>query len=324
MRDHQDTPITTFQNADISALRSPRDAKDYIAASRADSTLKAYRSDWANFTMFCTDRKIAALPAAPENIADYLAWLAISKKTATIQRHLASISVAHKTAGFSSPASDEIVRLTMSGIRRTLGCAQTRKTPIRVREIRAILVDWGVDIRSIRDKAILLTAYGAALRRSELVALELSDIKIVPEGMVLRLRRSKGDQTGMGQEVAVMRGHREETCPVRAMEDWLAASGIVAGPLFRSVIGNDSISCSALSDRGVARILKKLAKRAGLNPESVSGHSCRAGLVTDAFLAGVAQAVIGRHTRHRPGSAALSAYLREDQFRSNPSGMVGL
>lgn len=324
MEDTPDTSLVTREDVLFTVRTPTKGAHDFIAASRADNTLRAYRTDWKSFAGYCESRQLGALPAAPDTVAEYLAWLAATKKPATIQRHLASISVAHKTAGMPTPTASEVVRLTMAGIRRTLGCAQTRKTPIRVREIRAILVDWGLDMRSIRDKALLLTAYGAALRRSELAGLDVADLRIVAEGMVLRLARSKGDQLGVGVEVAVIRGHREETCPVRAMEDWLSASNISAGPLFRSVIGNDTISASALSDRGVARIMKKLAKRAGINPDAVSGHSCRAGLVTDAFLAGVAQAVIGRHTRHRPGSSALSAYLREDQFRSNPSGMVGL
>ena len=210
----------------------------------------------------------------------------------------------------------------MAGIRRTLGVAPVQKSPIRIREIRTIVIEMGVDLRSMRDRAVLLVAYAGALRRSELVSLDVQDIQFSQEGVIMSLRRSKTDQERRGVEIAIMRGSSDSTCPVLALKNWLAASEIAMGPVFRPIIGRDVVSPDRLSSQGVARIIKKLAKGIGMNELNVGGHSLRSGMVTDAFAVGLAQAIIARHSRHR--SSAINAYVREDKFRQNPSGMVGL
>lgn len=317
-----ETFITPVSDTSIIRPTLSQGAKDFAVASRATNTIRAYQSDTKSFVAFCDSHGKLSLPASPETIADYISWLAASKKPSTISRHLASISVLHKMGGHPSPTSSEIVRLTMAGIRRTIGTAQTQKAPLRIREIRAIVADIGIDRRAIRDRAILLVCYAGAFRRSEIVSLNAADIAFVEEGVILTLRHSKTDQDRQGVEVAIMRGSTESTCPVRALQEWIVSAGILDGPVFRPIIGHDLVAENRLAAQGVARILKRLSKGVGLEEKNIGGHSTRAGMITDAFAAGVAQAIVARHSRHR--SNAINAYVREDKFKQNPSGMIGL
>lgn len=320
--DSSESPLHLVSDTSIIRPSLSQGAKDFAASSRAPNTLRGYRSDICSFSNYCRDCLATSLPASPDTVAEYISWLAKSKKPSTIARHLASISVCHKMAGFSTPVSSEIVKLTMAGIRRTLGVSQNQKVPIRIREIRAIVSEMGTDLHSVRDRAVLLVCYAGALRRSELVALDVHDIVFVEEGAVLNLRQSKTDQDRRGVEVAIMRGSSESTCPIQSLQDWLAVSEIIEGPIFRAIVGNSKVSEDRLAPQGIARIIKKLAVGVGLKSESIGAHSTRAGMITDSFAAGVAQAIIARHSRHR--SNAINTYIREDKFKQNPSGMVGL
>lgn len=296
-------------------------AKDFAASSRAPNTLRGYRSDIGSFSKYCHDRLHTSVPALPETVADYISWLAITKKPSTIARHLASISVCHKMAGFTTPVSSEIVKLTMAGIRRTLGVSQNQKAPIRIREIRAIVSEMGTDLHSLRDRAILLVCYAGALRRSELVALDVVDVSFVDEGALLTLRQSKTDQDRRGVEVAIMRGSSQSTCPVRALQDWLTAAEIIEGPVFRPIVGTSKVGQDRLAPQGVCRIIKRLAALVGMKPDSVGAHSTRAGMITDAFATGIAQAIIARHSRHR--SASINAYVR-GEIQTEPQRSGGI
>lgn len=313
--------IQPIQNTEIQRLVV--DAIDYARQSRAPATLKAYQSDWRLFEKFCVLHGLGALPAEPSTVALFITKLAESHRPSSIQRKLAAISVAHKTAGVPSPIAAEVVHSTMAGVRRAKGMGKNQKSPIRARHLREGLSLMRADIKGVRDTAIILVSYAGALRRSEVTGLDLADLTFSPEGVVLMLSRSKTDQEGSGVKVAIKAGNRSDTCPVKALKNWISAGALSDGALFRPITRGGRIGAARLSDQTVCAIFKEFAILLGLDPKDYGGHSGRAGVITDGFAASVAQAVIAKHSRHK--SNAISDYLREATlFDQNLSGLVGL
>ncbi|MBL8049554.1 MAG: tyrosine-type recombinase/integrase [Chthonomonas sp.] len=315
------TELAPGQSTEIERLQT--NAVDYARRSRAESTLRAYSCDWKHFTAFCTAHGLVVLPCHESTVAAYIANLAETHRPSTIQRRLSSISTAHRAAGHASPTKSELVRSTLLGVKRANGTAKRQVIPVRVRHIREGVDLMRSDTKGIRDRAILLVGYAGALRRSEVVGLDVNDISFVEEGLVLTLRTSKTDHTSAGVKIAIQRGSRTDTCPVNAMRNWLQVSEISSGAVFRPIAKGGRIQDSRLTDQVVCQVLKQFARLVGLDDALVGGHSCRAGLITDAFSVGAAQAVIAKHSRHRSNS--INDYLREaTMFDQNVSGMVGL
>jgi site-specific recombinase XerD len=182
----------------------------------------------------------------------------------------------------------------------------------------------GTDPAGCRDRALLLLGFAGALRRSELVGLDVADFTEGTDGFTVRLRRSKTDQEGAGRTVGIPYGTNSATCPVRAWRAWLEVSGITEGPAFRSVDRHGHLGATGLSAQVVALVLKRHAAQAGLDPKEVAGHSLRAGLATSAAAAGVPERVIADQTGHK-GTAMLRKYIREGSlFRENAASAVGL
>ncbi len=299
-------------------------AGDYARASRAKATLRAYRTDWVAFEGWCRAHNLHPLPAAPAVVGAYLAAHATTLAPATLTRRVSSISVAHRMAGQYLDARHPAVRDVMAGIRRERGTAQRHAAAATTDVVRrmAAACDAGTTI-GLRDRALTLVGFGAALRRSELVGLDRRDLTFTGEGVRITLRRSKGDQEGAGEVVGVVRAPGSPTCPVAALEAWLSAAGINDGPVFRAVNRHGRVAASAVDDRAVARIVQKLAARVGLDASLYSGHSLRAGLATSAAMNGVEERRIAKQTRHR--SAVVRRYIRDGEvFVRNISGEVGL
>lgn len=268
-----------MQNALVDPMSSVR---AYIAAEKSDNTRRAYAADWADFTTWCAAVDLVLLPAEPSTVARYLAQLAdAGKKASTIQRRVASIRALHKAAGFEPPTNSEGVKATMRGIRRTLGTRPTRKAPTTAEILAKVFEALPAGMAGLRDRALLLIAFAAALRRSELVDLKVNDIERRSRGIVLQLGASKTDQEGKGEQIPVPNG--KELKPVRALDAWLEAAGITEGPIFREVDRHGRVGTAALSGRSVARIVKRACKAAGLDETIFSGHSMRAGFVTSAL-----------------------------------------
>ena len=309
----------TIELAEIAA-----EARDYVAASRAENTTRVYRTGWAQFTAWCEGHGVTALPAGAETVALYVADLAKTAKPATIDSRLAAISAAHRAAGRDSPTKEEAVRLVRRGVRRTLGTAQRQVRPVTVPDLRTMLEGLATDRAGCRDRALLLLGFAGALRRSELVGLDVADITEGPDGLTVRLRRSKTDQEGAGRTVGIPYGSKPVTCPIRAWRAWLEVSGITEGAAFRPVDRHGHMGATRLSGQAVALVLKRHAARAGLDPVEVAGHSLRAGLATSAAAAGVPERVIANQTGHK-GTAMLRRYIRERSlFRENAASAVGL
>lgn len=300
-------------------------AKTFAAAASSANTQRAYKADWTAFTAWCELTAQTPIPAEPETLADYLASMADGGySVASINRRASAIARAHRLAGLETPFRG-VARETISGIRRVLGVAPTRQAaPVTVADLRAMIANLPSGIRGVRDQALLLVGFAGALRRSELVGLDVPDLSQVDAGTLLTLRRSKTDQEGEGRQVGLPFGSHRETCPVRSLRYWLEVSEICDGPIFRPIDKSGNVAGSRLSDRSVALVVQRSAKRAGLDPVTFSGHSLRAGLATAAAAAGVAEADIARTTGHR-SVAVLRRYVRTATlFERNAASSVGL
>lgn len=299
-------------------------AQSYVGRSRSENTVKAYRADWSHFTAWCSAHDRGSLPASPQTVALYITALAQDHKPATIRRRLSTITVAHRLAGHDTPVADTAVRLVWAGIRRTHGTAPDGAAALVTSELARLIDALPDDASGIRDRALLLVGFAAALRRSDLVGLDTGDAVEVGEGLVINLRRSKTDPDGQGRRIGVPYGSHPTTCPVRALRAWRELLGVEGGPLFRPVSRHGHIGDGRLSDRAVPLIIKRAAARAGLDPARYSGHSLRAGFVTAAAAAGVPERDIMAQTGHR-SVLVLRRYIRDGSlFRDNPAASVGL
>lgn len=271
--------------------------------------------------------RAACLPPADETVALYLAHLAeLGKLPSTIESALVAISQACLAAGQPSPRLSQVVRTMRKGIRRRLGAgARHRKAAVTIAELGAMVASCPpAGRRGLRDRALLVLDFAGGFRRSELVALDVGDVEFSAEGARIALRRSKTDQEGEGLVKAVAYGSSRLTCPVRSLQAWLAASGLSEGPLFRSIAAGGRVTRRRLCDRQVARIVKRSAKAAGLDPERFSGHSMRSGLATAAIRAGKPITSVMAQLGHTDPKT-LAGYVREaNLFVNNASEGIGL
>ncbi len=301
-------------------------AHDYAQKSKTVNTRRAYRADWADFTAWCIAHALAALPAEPETIALYLAAHAADRKPSTLARRLTAIAQAHKTAGHESPTAHPSVRQVVAGIRRVKGTTQEGKAAAVTREVRAMCEALPLTpaLRRRRDAALLLVGFAGAFRRSELVALDIADVTWKMEGLEVTIRRGKTDQEGQGRKIGIPYGSTPTSCPVRALRGWLDATGIIDGALFHGITRHDQLLPGRLSDKGVARVVKRAAAAAGFDPAIYSGHSLRAGLATAAAQAGISERSIMAQTGHK-SIPMVRKYIRDGSlWRENAAAGVGL
>jgi site-specific recombinase XerD len=301
------------------------EAEKYVRAAKASNTVKAYRSDWRSFASFCSARELAALPATAATVAAYAAHAAVRLKANTIERHLAAMSQAHQLAGVPNPVEDKLVRTVMAGIRRARGTAQKGKEPLSAELLRKMFSGMPDDLRAARDRALLLVGFAGAFRRSEIVSVRHEDVRFTDEGVVITIPRSKTDPEGEGHTIGIPYGSYPESCPVRALENWLERSNITYGYLFTRVgRWGGEVTGTPISDHQLAKIIKRLAHAAGLDPSSFSGHSLRSGLATAAAEGGATERSIMDQTRHRSLKQVRKYIRRGSLFRDNAAARTGL
>lgn len=313
-----DTALAPLAPRSASVPAELRDVATFLDAALAAGTRRAYRAALGCFRAWCAEQGLEALPAQPETVARYLAELArAGRKVATLEQRVAAIRWAHEAAGHESPTAHPGVRGTLSGIRRTLGVAPTRKAPATAERLAAMLAHAPRGtMKGLRDRALLLVGFAGAFRRSELVALEVTDVERTERGLLVSVRRSKGDQEGRGHVRALLLGRNAETCPVRALDAWLKASGITSGPLFRAVNRHGRVA-ERLTPRAVALVVKAYAELAGLEARDFAGHSLRAGFVTSAAERGARAERIADHTGHRSLGMVRIYTRRADAFEQH-------
>jgi integrase len=264
------------------------------------------------------------MPSSPETVAAYLAESAGRLKVGSLQRILNAIAEAHKATVTESPTHSALVVNVIKGIRRTLGTAPDQKTAVLTDDVRVMIAATDDGLIGARDRALLLLGFAGAFRRSELVSLTVEDCLFAREGLAVTLRRSKVDQEGLGRKIGIPYGSNPSTCPVRTMQTWLEVAGIAAGPLFRAVNRHGKLQPDALTPQSVARIVKKLAQRAGLDSAKYAGHSLRAGHATSAAIAGASERSIMNQTGHK-SVGMVRRYIRDGNlFRENSAGKLGL
>jgi len=273
----------------------------YLQAARAPNTRRAYHFDLSDFEAWGGE-----LPSSPDQVARYLADSASHLRPASLRRRLAALASLHHDSGYPDPTKATLVRRVMQGIERTHGTKVNQVAPLVIGELAQVIAKLGPTRRDLRDRAILLMGFFGALRRSEIVALDIASLIHRGSDVELQLDRSKTDQTAHGR-IVHLASRNDALCPVEGLKHWLAARGMAAGPLFCGTPTQDH-----LSGRSIATIIKKRTRAAGLACRRYSGHSLRAGYATSAALSGLDVMLIARQTGHRTPSA-VSAYVRPDR-----------
>ena len=289
---------------------------DYVREALSENTRRAYRTDLRHFLEWGGD-----IPATDAMVAEYLADHAGILAVATLKRRVASIAKGHAMKGFASPTSSALVQSTLRGIIRAHGSPQKAAKPLLVEDLLRIMPMLGEGMKDSRDRALLLVGFAGGFRRSELVALNCSDLEWVRQGLVVRVRRSKTDQEGVGRKVGIPHA-RGRWCPVEALRQWLEEAGIEDGAVFRPVDRHRRVADTRLSGEAVSLLVKERAAALGMDPAKFSGHSLRAGLATSAALVGVSSWKIRQQTGHA-SDAMVARYIREGElFVGNAVGAL--
>jgi integrase len=305
-------------------------AEKFATAGKSMNTKRAYRSDWKVFSAWCERMGVRSMPASPRTVFSFVTDMArIGRKVATINRYCTTITKAHRMTGHASPVDNPEVQEVLAGIRRTIGTKPSQKKAAVLSILRSMCESCPQGtIHGIRDRAVLLVAWAGAFRRSEVVSLLVEDVEFVDGGLMVTVRKSKTDQEGAGARIGIPFGSDPATCPVRCLKAWLCASGITNGTLFRPILRGKATAYGRAPARDggklIARIVKRAAKRAGLDPRLFGGHSLRAGLATQAAMAGKPDRVIMRQGRW-VDRRTLERYIREGTvFRENAAAGIGL
>ena len=290
--------ITDVKSLEIETLKN-------LKNSKANNTLRAYQSDFRDFTAFCNKNGFAAMPTQPKIVSLYITHLSKSSKLSTLKRRIASLSVIHKLKGHYLDTKNPIIMENLHGIKRTLGSRQRAKKPILINDLKLIIKVINKD--KIRDKALILIGFAGGFRRSELVNIDHEDIEFVPEGVKILIKRSKTDQSGEGILKAIPYLNNKEFCPVIALKSFVDQQSLdkSQGKVFK------------LSDKSVALIIKRYAQKAGLDASKYAGHSLRSGFATTAAEFGAEERNIMAMTGHKT-TQMVRRYIHEaNLFKNN-------
>jgi integrase len=311
----------------------------------APATLRAYKADWTHFAAWCAEHGFVPVPAEPATVGAYLASLAGSHAPTTIRRRLAALGKMHRFNDLPWNPAHRDIQGPLQGILRSHGRPVQKAAALTLPMLRQILATCDQSARGRRDRALLLFGFAGALRRSELVALQVEDVAMVAGstrasagggntggntgggGLRLRIARGKTDQEGQGAEIGLPRGRFVDTCPVRAFEAWQAVARRKAGPLFRKISTGGGIGASALHPDAVRRILAHRVRMAGLTVDGfdrLSAHALRVGFITAAYDQGVRDEDIMRHTRHRDLRTMRGYVQRAGLVTDSPAGLLDL
>lgn len=313
--------ITDVKTLEIETLKN-------LENSKAKNTLRAYRSDFRDFSEFCIKNGFNSLPTLPKVVALYLTSLSKSFKFSTLKRRIASISVVHKLKGHYLDIKHPIIMENLHGIKRVLGSRQTSKKPILINNLKLIInsihkekIKNQSSVKSknklqeiLRDKALILIGFAGGFRRSELVNIYHEDLEFVTEGVKIFIKRSKTDQSGEGLIKAIPYFNNNEFCPVRALKEYIKDKS--------NCTNKDKVF--EISDKSVALIIKKYTKKAGLDPSGYSGHSLRSGFATSAAESGAEERSIMAMTGHKT-TQMVRRYIQEaNLFKNNALNKIKL
>jgi len=290
--------------------------------SKANNTVRAYKSDFNDFGLFCAQNGFKSLPTTPDTISLYLSYLSSKDiKVSTLKRRLVSIKVLHKLKGHYLDSKNPIIIETLMGIKRRKGSIQKGKKPILINYLKEIInaIDKQnkEEIKKFRDRSIILIGFAGGFRRNEIVSLDCEDLDFVQEGLKIDIRRSKTDQFGEGFTKALPYFDSSQYCPVLSLKKWIEATKITSGPVFRRFSKGSKLSKNRLTDQTVALLIKEYLKLAGIDNKNYSGHSLRSGFATSAAESGVEERSIMAMTGHK-STEMVRRYIKEaNLFKNN-------
>ena len=290
--------------------------------SKANNTIRAYRSDFSDFGLFCAQNGFKSLPTDPKIVSLYLTYLSTKNiKMSTLKRRLVSIGVIHKLKGHYLDTKHPSIIENIMGIKRRKGSIQKSKKPLLINNLKAIINAIDQEkvekIKKFRDRSLILIGFSGGFRRNEIVSLNYDDLDFVTEGLKINIRRSKTDQFGEGSVKGLPYFNNSQYCPVISLEKWIEISNINSGPLFRRFIKGSKLSKNRLTDQTVALLIKKYLKLAGIDSKNYSGHSLRSGFATSAAESGAEERSIMAMTGHK-STEMVRRYIKEaNLFKNN-------
>ena len=290
--------------------------------SKASNTVKAYKSDFKDFGLFCAQNGFKSLPSEPKIVSLYLTYLSTKdKKMSTLKRRLVSIGVIHKLKGYYLDTKHPSILENIMGIKRRKGSIQKGKKPILINNLKLIIdvIDQQNNeyIKKLRDRSIILIGFSGGFRRNEIVSLDYEDLDFVSEGLKIHIKSSKTDQFGEGSKKALPYFDNSQYCPVVSLQKWIKISNISSGPLFRRFSKGSKLSENRLTDQTVALLIKAYLQLAGIDSKNYSGHSLRSGFATSAAESGAEERNIMAMTGHK-SSEMVRRYIRDaNLFKNN-------
>jgi site-specific recombinase XerD len=290
--------------------------------SKANNTIRAYKSDFKDFVLFCVQNGFKSLPSEPKIVSLYLTQLSTKDiKISTIKRRLVSIGVIHKLKGHYLDTKHPSIIENLMGIKRRKGVNQKGKKPLLINNLKKIInvIDEQQKeiIKKFRDRSIILIGFSGGFRRSEIVGLDYDDLEFVKEGLKINIKRSKTDQFGEGSIKGLPFFDNSEYCPVVSIQNWIEISKISSGPLFRRFSKGSNLTEKRLTDQTVALLIKNYLNLAGIDSRNYSGHSLRSGFATTAAEAGVEERSIMAMTGHK-SSEMVRRYIKDaNLFKNN-------
>ena len=293
-----------------------------LKSSKAINTVRAYKSDFNDFGLFCAQNGFKSLPSEPKIVSLYLTYLSTKDvKMSTLKRRLVSIGVIHKLNGFYLDTKHPSIIENLMGIKRRKGSIQRGKKPLLINDLKNIInvIDEkkSEDIKKFRDRSIVLIGFSGGFRRNEIVSLDYEDLDFVQEGLKINLKRSKTDQFGKGFIKGLPYFENSQYCPVVSMQKWIKKSKINSGALFRRFTKGLKLSENRLTDQTVALIIKKYLELAGIDNKNYSGHSLRSGFATSAAESGAEERNIMAMTGHKT-TQMVRRYIQEaNLFKNN-------
>jgi site-specific recombinase XerD len=293
-----------------------------LQSSKAKNTIRAYKSDFKDFGLFCTQNGFKSLPSEPKIISLYLTQQSTKDvKISTIKRRLVSIGVIHKLKGYYLDTKHPLILENLMGIKRRKGSIQNGKKPLLInnlkRLINAIDQQKKEQIKIFRDRTIILIGFSGGFRRNEIVSLDYDDLDFVEEGLKINVKRSKTDQFGEGSIKGLPYFDNSQYCPVLSIQKWIEISKINSGPLFRRFTKGSNLSEKRLTDQTVAILIKEYLDLAGIDSKNYSGHSLRSGFATAAAEAGAEERTIMAMTGHK-STEMVRRYIKDaNLFKNN-------
>ena len=293
-----------------------------LQSSKANNTVRAYKSDFNDFGLFCAQNGFKSLPSDPKIVSLYLTHLSTRNiKMSTLKRRLVSIGVIHKLKGHYLDTKHPIIIENIMGIKRRKGSIQKGKKPLLINNLKIIInvIDEynHEDLKKFRDRSIILMGFSGGFRRNEIVSLNYDDLEFVTEGLKINLKRSKTDQFGEGSVKGLPYFDNIQYCPVLSLKNWIEISNINSGPLFRRFSRGSKLSENRLTDQTVALLIKKYLKLAGIDNKNYSGHSLRSGFATSAAESGAEERSIMAMTGHK-STEMVRRYIKEaNLFKNN-------